>query len=369
MSRKTKIVQVLWTGEIGGIEEYITSLIQYFDIDKYEMHLCFLSKRGRIYEEISVKYKHVCFIGIRNGYDFLGSFRFLQYLKLQDFDIIHMHSANLLANLVILLMRRARKVFTEHIGLAIKTRVKKRKIFYYLFASSYDAIISISGYIKEVMAKNFKVDVSKIFVIHNAIDLHKFNCNIYASEEIKNFGSNGKKLVGFVGRMVNHKRPELFIDVAREIIKSDKSFVFIIIGEGPKLAECKDKVSSWQYEDYIRFLGYRRDIPQILKALDALIFTSEIEAFGIVIIEAMAMSIPVFAINEGAIPEIITDKSDGFLLSAIAPQKIAEQFVTNMRNKTMLQKVKTKAPQTVERNFSFNVCAKKTAEIYTRIST
>lgn len=77
----------------------------------------------------------------------------------------------------------------------------------------------------------------------------------------------------------------------------------------------------------VRFLGEREDVPDLLAALDVLLVPSWAEPFGRVVIEGMAMGIPVIATAEGGPAEIVEDGADGVLLPPRAPERWAQEVV------------------------------------------
>jgi glycosyltransferase involved in cell wall biosynthesis len=364
MKTKVKVLHLLWSGEIGGTEEYVTSLIKQFDLSTYEIYLCFLSKKGAIYNEALKATDNVVYIGMNGGYDLGGFIRLFRYLLREKFDIIHSHSTNVLANIAISSFRKSRKIFTEHVSPGARDAFKKRKLFYRLFSNSYQIVTAISGFVKDKLVENMQINSDKIVVIHNGVREDKFNNLLPPPEDLLNIKQSNKYILGFVGRIAGFKRPDLFIEIAVELIRINKKFIFIMVGDGPELEKCRKKIDDNKIAEYFNLLGFRRDIPNILKLFDALIFTSIGEGFGIVLIEAMAMGIPVFAVNDGAVPEIIRDKHSGILLDTVDPKIIAEQILKVFEDRELIRKIKEQSIEDVRSKFTINICARKIENLY-----
>lgn len=165
--------------------------------------------------------------------------------------------------------------------------------------------------------------------------------------------------------MVDFKRPYLFIDVAREILKKNRKFQFVMVGDGSELMQCKQIVYDTGLVEYFEILGFRRDIPNILKLFDALFFPSSGEGFGIVVIEAMAMGVPVFAIDDGAIPETIVHRENGILLDTTEPESIAQQIMDCLEDNELMNTIRRKSILDTRSRFSLDICVKKMQELYT----
>jgi len=368
--KKIKVVHLLWVGGIGGTEQSTTTLIEYFSTSKYEIHLCFVSKKGEIYEEARKKYSNVAFIGMRNGYDLLGALRLYRYLCRGNFDIIHMHNHNLLTNFVVSLVKKSKRIYHDGSspgGTAGFYKTKK-KLMYRLFSKSYTKITANSKAIKQYIIEDMRVDPKKVEVVHNGINMNKFNFN--KTEPVKDLMDIKKQnveIIGFVGRLIDFKRPLLFIDIAKELLTKRNDFHFIMVGDGPEYENCKMRIRKYGLENRFTLLGFRRDIPNILKTFDALIFTSKGEGFGNVVPEALAMGVPVFAINSGVIPEFITDKHNGILLETENPADSAEKILGVLNDKVLLKKISKEAIADIRERFSMENWAKKFDRIYNSV--
>ena len=67
-------------------------------------------------------------------------------------------------------------------------------------------------------------------------------------------------------------------------------------------------------ERYVKFLPFTDDVPRFMSALDIFVLPSYSETFGLVVVEAMAMQLPIIATNAGGVPEIITNNKTGLLI-------------------------------------------------------
>lgn len=367
MNGKIKVLHILWAGGIGGTEEYVTSLVQHINPLRYDIHICFLSGKGPLFDEAVRMNYQVTFIGMKNGFDLLGSLRLFMYVYREEFDIIHMHSASVLPNMVISLLRTSKRVFTEHVGPVAKKSFNDRKTFYRLFTNSFQTIISVSDFVKQKLVEIMKVNPKKIAVIHNGINMSKYHQSILPPGDLLHMKKGNRYTIGFIGRMEEFKRPDLFINIASEIMKKRNDFLFIMVGDGSELEKYKQLTSRYGIDNNCKFVGFRRDIPSILKLFDALFFPSSGEAFGIVILEAMAMGVPVFAVRGGAISEIITHRENSILLDTMNPACIAQNIIEVLEEKNLINKIKEHCRKDVQSKFSIESNARKVEEVYERI--
>jgi glycosyltransferase involved in cell wall biosynthesis len=364
---KKKILHVLWSGGIGGTEEYIINLLRHFDYSRFEIHVCFLSEKGLIYKEAStVKDIRVFFLDIKSGYDLFGTVRFARYLCRNKFDLIHSHMRNFLSTAILSLFAfRTPKILTHHLGSIDLRHFRKNRLFYKIFSRNFERIIAISFAVKDNLNRDFDVkETDKIKVIHNGIDLNKFDFSRPLPSGTLSIKKEGSYVFGFVGRMESYKRPVLFVQVALELLKKKKNLYFIMVGDGPELKRCDDLIKEHDMEGYFHLFGFRRDIPNILRLTDAFIFTSAGEGFGIVLLEAMAMRSLVFAVNEGAVREIIRHDKNGILLNTTDPGSIADNIVRVIENRDYCENIRENALMDVRSRFSIEACAEKLENLY-----
>jgi glycosyltransferase involved in cell wall biosynthesis len=122
---------------------------------------------------------------------------------------------------------------------------------------------------------------------------------------------DGQKLVGTVGRIHPRKDLETFIRAAARVSQADPTTRFAIVGaaEGADEHGYRERLAALAREvgsaDRLTFAGARRDIPDVMRALDIFVLTSRHEGFGRVVAEAMAAGRPAVVTDEGAPPALV----------------------------------------------------------------
>ena len=124
------------------------------------------------------------------------------------------------------------------------------------------------------------------------------------------------------GRFVRKKGFHLLLGALVELKSSDRNFSLQIAGDGPEFSSLKALSTKLGINDKVQFLGYRNDIPNLMKDADLFVLPSLSEPFGIVMLEAMAMGTPILATRcEGPLEilddtsAILVDKGDTFSLA------------------------------------------------------
>lgn len=140
-------------------------------------------------------------------------------------------------------------------------------------------------------------------VINNAIDIDKFKFRPDSRERVrKEFNMENRFVVGNIGRFVCPKNHAFIIDIFYEIYKENKNAVLMLVGTGELFEDIKTRVNLLGLQDSVIFTGVRKDVPDILCAMDVFLFPSLYEGLGLVLIEAQASGLHCIA-SDDVIPK------------------------------------------------------------------
>ncbi len=152
---------------------------------------------------------------------------------------------------------------------------------------------------------------------------------------------SGDVLVGCVARLNPRKAIDVFIRAAALSARRCPQARFVLVGnahgkeEARYQRDLRELARSLGIEGRVTFAGARSDMPSVMRALDLLVLCSRHEGFGRVVPEAMAAGVPVILAKEGALVELVDDGSEGFLVPAGDPQKIAEYIDLLVRDPSL----------------------------------
>ena len=134
--------------------------------------------------------------------------------------------------------------------------------------------------------------------------------------------------VGMVARMNDsRKNHEGFLRVAAKVAAARSNAEFVLVGDGPLRSGIEQYARSLGIAERVLFLGDRRDIPEVLAALDVSVLTSLSESLSNVIMESMAAGVPVVAGHVGGNAELVRDGATGFLVGAKDDEAFAAAVV------------------------------------------
>jgi glycosyltransferase involved in cell wall biosynthesis len=172
-------------------------------------------------------------------------------------------------------------------------------------------------------------------VIHNGIDTSQFQPpddrgvykqGILAVEPIR-------PVIGTVGGLRPIKAQHVLLQAVPSVLAAWPDALFVIAGDGPSRSELVTLCRQLGIEKHVRFLGLRKDIPDLLRSFDVFVLTSNDESFGNSIVEAMASGLPVVSTAVGGVPEIVTDDT-GILVPAGDAEAVAKAVIALLRDPT-----------------------------------
>lgn len=116
--------------------------------------------------------------------------------------------------------------------------------------------------------------------------------------------------------------------------------------------------------DSVRFLGIRRDIPELLCAADAFVMASLWEGLGLVFLESMAMGLPVVSTTVSAIPEVVLEGRTGLLVPPSDPARLAEAMAAVAGDEALRRSAAAHGPAWVRERFSIDRMVEETLAVY-----
>jgi len=235
------------------------------------------------------------------------------------------------------------------------------------FLAKFSSIIIVNSNAVKERFKWLK-DKSRLEVIYNGIDLKKFS-NSFKGEKIrKEFGFDIEMpIVTTIGRLDWYKAHQYFLQAAEKVKKIIPNVRFLIVGDGERRDYLENLVKELGISENIVFAGNRKDIPEILNAIDIFVISSVSEGFGRVVVEAMACEKPVVATRVGGIVEIVEDGITGKLVPPKNSEALAEAIIELLNNKEESKNMGIAGRKRAERMFDIDENIKRTENLYKKI--
>ena len=236
----------------------------------------------------------------------------------------------------------AKVLFFKHNVLPAKTDIYHRWI-----QNQVDGFVCVSKCVYDAQVVQEKKE--KYHLIYNGINTYRF-----PKVEVEN-SQNGIFIVGYAGRISIDKGIMELLGAIKILHEQGKNVELHMCGSVSEdtLSQIDEYIKSNHMENYVKNLGFKKDVNQFYRSIDCLVVPSKIkEAFGLVICESMYCNTPVITSTSGAQEEIITHGENGLLLDTVADMTIANAIEYFMDNPAEYDKIREKGYHHVESTFT-----------------
>lgn len=375
--RKIRIAHIITHLELGGAQKNTLELLGCLNKEKYEA--CLLSSPGDILQkdaESMVGVKTVFIPELKKKINPVGDiksyFKISRILKKEKIDIVHTHSSK--AGIV---GRWAAKkagiknIFHTAHGWSFYIEAGRTVKGFYVFLERVTALITKNIFI--VSEKDFDEGVKrvtkkeKLKKISYGIKKQPFLEANKEGKELarKALGIRGNGLVvGTIACFKKQKAPIDFIETAKKVLQKNGDIEFVAVGDGPLRKCIEEKVNQLGLSGKIKFLGWRKDIPRVFRAIDLFVLTSHWEGLPIVFIEAMASGVPIVATDVGGARDIIRNDINGYLAEKGDVDTLAEKISMLAENPKKVKELAQKAKESFSEEFCLTAMCKKIDNAY-----
>ena len=365
---RIKILHVIYTFDIGGLENGLVNLINYLPEKQFSHVVCVLSKGKKCIERVhnNIKYYE---LNKKDGNDFSIPVKIASIIRKESIDIVHTRNwvclvegvlGGLLGGCRSLVHGEHGKEIDDTVRQPLRRNVAKRICFRFV-----KKLITVSESLDCEIRTLCLCDVSKIKCIMNGVDTQKFNFN--SKKEKVNYRKKycipeNAFVIGSVGRLAKVKNYELMVSVCNDL-KSDNSY-FVIAGDGPERAALEEAINNKGLYNKFNLLGEQADINEVLSTFDVFMNTSRYEGISNTILEAMSKGIPVIANSVGGTPEILQGGITGYLISRNSEDAYVEAIQKLMQDKELRSKMSYASRLHVEQNLSLEHMVRGYDNIY-----
>lgn len=291
--------------------------------------------------------------------------RLLAICKSEKVDIWHAHDYK--SNFVGLVLRRfwPMKLVTTSHGWVKFT--KRTPIYHFVdrfCQRHYDRVLCVSPDIYETCLEH-GVSRDKCLLIDNAIDHRQYQRTMSVEAAKSKCGFPAERLlIGAVGRLSSEKGFDVLIRSVSRLLEQGHDIQLAIAGEGDARPQLDQLIQQQSRPERFQLLGHRNDILELLQAMDVFALSSYREGLPNVLLEAMALEVPVVATRIAGIPRLVQTEQNGLLVEAGDETQLTKALQRLLSDATLRAQYAAAGRETIEQDFSFEHRMKKIAKIY-----
>jgi len=303
-------------------------------------------------------------------------------------ELIHGHSYGYFQNNLAAFIKKIKKVpfvLTPHFHpewsmWGGERRRKIRKFYDKVLAKrvlhAVDRIIGVSKHEIQLLKEAVEIDETKVRYIPNGVDLSRFQHlvekNIFA-EKFKIFKRSDiipspEHIILYTGRLASNKGLHILVDAAAEVVEEFPKTLFILVGEDSGMKKSlMGQMKEKGVKKHFFLSGHVPDDKTFLSAYslcDVFVLPSEYEAFGIVLLEAMASGKPCVATKVGGVPEVVVEGETGVLVDYGNAEQLSDALISLLKNEKKRNEMGKKGRERVFKYFSWHRIVEEIEKVY-----
>jgi len=177
------------------------------------------------------------------------------------------------------------------------------------------------------------------------------------------------RLVGLISYLRSYKGHEYFIEAAARVLSQAKDVTFLIVGEGPEEERLRGRIAALGLSSNVKMLGFRDDLLNVFRSLDLFVIPSvEGDTIPQVLMQALAMGLPVVSTTVGSIPDVVQDGRTGFVVAPRDAGALAGRILTLLDDAALRAEMGRRGRTLVEREYSLSRMLDRLEEVYAKVT-
>jgi glycosyltransferase involved in cell wall biosynthesis len=366
--RPFTVLHTIETSGLGGAENVLLNIASRVDRERYRP-LALVPRKGLLQDALEANGIRTHVIASRRWWDLRLPTGIARLCRENAVDLIHSHLPD--QNFYSCLGGRlagSRTLATFHGPVEFRNaRAPKERLKLGVVRSQATHVVAVCDVVRQLL-RQFGFAENRLSRIYNGVDREKYAHASPAGLRAQFGWPASTRLVGMVANVRISKGYDHFVRAARRVLEVAPDVRFVAAGDiDPVLGEpILALVKELGLEDRVKFLGFRSDVPAVLRDLDVFVLSSTSEGFPLVLLEAMAAGKSVVATRCGGPEEIVRDGDNGFLVQPGDDDALARRMLDLLANSPAALRMREAARATVD-GFTIEGMIREYEALYERL--
>lgn len=367
IQKKIRVFILIDSMIVAGAEAVVRDIVNRIDRERFDVWLGLLFSGGELLKEVDLPSDRITCFNFKGYKDFHVYCHLYTFIRQHRFDIIHTHlfPSNTVGRMVAFLAGVPVIFSTEHNEYRWKNCM--HIMVDWLLSHVTNAIVTVSEGVSRFAAHQAFIRPEKFRVIYNGVNTSNFapKPEAFRNKIREELGiSSSAYVIGTVGSMTEQKGHCYLVEAAKRVVQSNPNAVFLLIGDGPLRKNIETQINEYGLNDQVKLLGIRRDVQEILAAMDLFVFPSLYEGLGIAVLEAQAMALPVVVTSLPAVMEIVSDGENGKVVRPKDSVNLADAIISLIQSPDRAFAMGKKGREKILNQFSLDSQIKKIESLY-----
>lgn len=367
-----KVLVTCMSKSWGGMEMFTVTSCQSLQNNDYEVLLACIKDSPIDKESDKLDIRKIFFYksSYFNVYQIIKLARFILANKI---DLVHVQFSKdlwIVVPALKLVNPRIPLIFTKHLG----SYISKKDFLHTWIYGRVNCATAISEVIRKNLIETTPLKEENIILIHNGVDLSRFTPKLYNPTKVRkelNLTINDF-VFGMISRISPGKGHEEVILAANELVQRNENVKIVFVGTSEEKEKYHEDnlyrlIKQNNLDGKIIFTGFRKDIPELLSAFDVFLFPSRAEAFGIALIEAMAMGKPNIVCLTDGVNDIVRENETSLTFDRSDIEMLSKQMQKLISDSELRNKLASNSLIRAQ-DFSLENYQQKINELYSKLS-
>lgn len=363
--QKIKVLHLFVTLPVGGAEDLLKAIVTGLEPTQFVPQVACLGESGPVGEELRRAGYPVFSLGLNlkrtPAWQVVKVLR--SFLRHQSPDILHTHlyHPNLYGRLAALGLGLPGVVASVHNSYR---QVKfHRRVWNFLLWPLTDRLLVGSAQVWADVRRYDAVPASRLTLLPYGIRVEEFESPESRDEAKARLGVTGFCL-GTIGRLEEQKGHKYLLAALPRLRDEIPDLTLLLVGAGRLAETLQTQARELGVAELVWFLGTRRDLPRLYRAMDVFVFPSLWEGLPLALLKAMAAGLPVVATRIGGAQEVVQDRHNGLLVPPAQPEPLAEAILELYHHPERRQVWGEQARRTIEESFSVQAMLRELQNLY-----
>lgn len=347
----------------GGAERHVTTLAPKLDPDRFEPSVICIGEQGELFAALpkaGVKSTALNLGGKRNAIRALCQLISRMRSDRPDIVVMRGYNAEILGRIASIIAGVGRNVVWVHSATNIQPRSRLRALADRLLIHWTSSYFGVAEAQRPYIVDGLHCPDHKVRIIHNGVELALFDVRCDRGI-LTQFGIDAEQpVVGIIASLRDEKDHPTLLRAARAVLDDVPEAQFLIVGDGPTRSELEALSFELGIADNVHFAGARKDIPQLLSAIDVFTLSSVTEAFPMSVLEAMACARPVVCTDVGGVSEVVENGVSGFLVPPSNPAQLAARLTGLLSRPDLMKRMGEAGRRRIEADYSLDRSVQET---------
>ncbi len=364
---------------MGGAERLLVPYLRHLHGDSFRVRVCaFQVKDGNLVaDQIRQLGVAVDLLPIHHLRDASAIPRLARYLGQQQAHLVHtqLEFANTLGTTAAYLRRatgggRLPTVATLHTFDDAQTpgkEARRIRLMWWALRHGCRQIIAVSDGLRRYLEQEARLPPERCLTLYNGIDVDRFRPQPAAARLAQRQAFNippAAPLLITVAVLRQPKGIQHMLQALPALRQTWPDLRYLVVGSGAHAAALEALTVQLGITEAVIFAGTRHDIPDLLAMSDLFVLPTLDDALPTVLMEAMAVGLPLVASNVGGVPEMVTHQQNGLLVPPGNADALVQACRHILQNPTLAQSMSIAGQQTAAARFNITHQAQKLAQIY-----